>query len=55
MDESANAASKYVKQAERVIERDLARRQAKVNQAVQETLEDNGTPIDQPVAEPMDE
>lgn len=55
MDEAADSVSKYVKQAERVIERDLARRQAKINQAFQETLEDNGTPVDQPVAEPIDE
>ena len=54
-DESADQLSIYRKRAERVIERDLTRRQSKVNQAAQEKLEENGTPIDQPVVEPIDE
>lgn len=55
MDEQADQQDKYRKRAQRVIERDLTRRQQKANQARQEILEENGTPIDKPVVEPMDE
>ena len=55
MEEQADQISTYRTRAERVVERDLTRRQAKVKQARQEILEENGTPLNQPVVEPRED